>query len=58
MMNDLEYLQNQCNCIKDIVKIYILLGNRLLHKSTDDKRFGMTNSIPGMLEACETDILL
>ena len=56
MMTELKYLQNKWHCIKVIEKIYLLYRNRLLHNSTDDNRFGMTNSIPGMQEACETGI--
>ena len=40
------------------MKIYILLNvNRLLHKSTDDNRIGFTYNIPGMHEACETEVV-
>ena len=56
MMTELRYLQHKWHCIKDIEKILLLYGNRLLHNSTDNNRFGMTNSIPGMQKACETDI--
>mgnify|MGYP003688188427 CR=1 FL=1 len=53
----IKIFTNKLQCIKDIEKIYLLYGNRLLHKSTHDKRFGLTYSIPGMHEACKTEVV-